>query len=808
MNTSPLKTKKRITRNAQIKSLALVLSLCFIISSLTGCGRKEYAEPDLISPIALTKMFRHPEMRDMKDVKFCEGIVVPKDYPAFYKNTTVLTKINVKVGDYVEAGDVLAVGDVQSNGRSVDDWNSMISYESQMKDIQGKITDCEIEIENYTRTAAEEDGDADAVAASDEKLALLNEDKRYNSAVSDYKISSYAESRDELLEEAGEATLVAEHSGYVTFIKDISSEDTARAYENVVVISDMDDLYIECQDITVKLYKCSDYDEKYTYINGEKVNVSEIDYPEDIKSLSEVTGDSLNVRFKADGDLKAGDNMLIVLKKMMKEDVMTVGAGAVVAEGLNRYVYVRKNGDDIEKRNVETGYSNGSYVEIKYGLSMEDEVYYPLEQFYPANYKLEEVGTADLSETKVSKFILGKNSNITGYYVDFAGTIEEINVKVEDEVKKGDLLFTYSTENTAAKLGEISEKISTLRSNHADTIEMYTEMKENLETTAENEENGTSTTTDTTTTDTSLADGTDAAFDSTAGIDGFSESAGTGNVDTQNQGHTKYSLEKNELNIEIIDYRIEMENILFNMSLSSYQSEYDEISKNNDGNGLISVYAESDGIVRNIDKDAVVGEVYKGRSYILSVAEEGVNQTLIQMREFKTNAFGQSEPETDTGIKSAAIGKEITVTIGDKTTTGRSIGTNGQIKSVYEAYSDGKPVFSFCTPGTEYKDQFYAELDGTIDYDVALSDKGNVEVSFLYKDYKSLPVLDQGLIYSDYINGSERSYVWIEKDDELVKQYITVTNLGMEKSTCYVVIDGIEVGDKVVRETITAVGED
>lgn len=784
MNKSPLTTKHQKTH----RTISLVLSLCFFLISFSGCGKSAYDEPELVPSIALTKMFRHPEMRDMGDVKFFEGIVVPKDYPAFYKSTTSISKINVKVGDYVEAGDVLAEGVIQTYGTSAEDYNSLISYESQMKDIQGKITDAEIEIENYTRTAAEEDGDSDAVHESDEKLALLNEDKRYNSEVSDYKISKYAESRDEILEEVGEATLVAEHSGYVTFIKDISSNDTASANENVVVISDMDDLYIECRDLTVKLYNCSDYEEKYTYINGQKVNVSEIEYPQDIKSLSEVTGDSLNMRFSADGELNAGDNMLIVVKDHVKENVMTVGAGAVVSEGLNRYVYVRKEGDDIEKRNVEIGYINGGYVEIQYGLSMEDEVYYPLEQFYPSSYREEEVGVGDLSVTQTSKFLLGKNSNLTGYYMDFAGTIEEIAVNVEDEVKKGDLLFTYSTENTAAKLGEISEKISTLRSNHVETIEMYTELKESLEN----------------------SDGEDTTGDLDQTFDSVELASATDGIDAQNQGHTKYSLEKTELNKEIIDYRIELENLLFSRSLSAYQDEYDEISKNNDGNGLISVYAESDGIVRSIFREASVGKVFKGRQFILSITEEGVNQTLIQMREFTTSAFGSAQDETApvSSIKSAPIGKEIEVKVGDTTTSGRSIGTNGNVKSVYDTYSDGNPVFTFCTPGPEYGDQFYAELDNVIDYDEALRDKGNVEINFLLKDYTSLPVLDKGLIYTDFIRGADYTYVWIERDGELVKQYITVSNLGIEQSSYYVVIDGLEVGDKVVRETTLAVGED
>ena len=46
---------------------------------------------------------------------------------------------------------------------------------------------------------------------------------------------------------------------YITCIKDISSNDTAMAYENVAIISDMDDLYIECRDLTLTNYKVEDY---------------------------------------------------------------------------------------------------------------------------------------------------------------------------------------------------------------------------------------------------------------------------------------------------------------------------------------------------------------------------------------------------------------------------------------------------------------------------------------------------------------------------------------------------------------------
>lgn len=766
---------KKVVLGKLKKTVAVFLMAVIGMSTFSGCNERAYAEPELIDPMVVSKIFRHPEVRDLMDVKYYEGVVVPHDYPAFYKNRTQLSSINVKIGDYVEKGDVIAYGAVESYGNTSSDWKDMINNETTIKGLMTNISDDEIELQSISRKVASENGDNALIESADKQIALLGEDKRYNSELSEYMIGRYRASRDEEVKKEEEAVLVASHSGYVTFVKDISTDDVAKAYENVAVISDMDDLFIEATGASVKNYDCADYDEKYTYVDGKKIPVKEVKYADDIKSLSEVTDKELPVRYEASAELKCGDNMLVVLKKKKAENVMCVGSSAVVIEGLSRYVYVRKKAgsDDIEKRSVEVGYRNENYTEIKYGLTEEDEVYYPLNQFYPVNYKEIEVGTGNISVGAMTKFILGKNSNVKGYYTEYAGQLQEIYVKQDDEVKKGDLLFTYKTENTAAKLKEINESIKNLKANHASTIESYNEMKEEL------------------------ASGNSSDHSS----DASSEYA------TATDSH--YNDDKDAINGRIIDYRIQIENTNYSYSLKKLEAQYQQLAEDNDGSGLISVYAESDGIVKNVDRDAIPGKVYEDRKYIVSISEEGVNETLIQMREYKTSGPGeQQEKEETTGdLKAAPIGKEINVKIGEREYTGRAIGVNGN-KDNYDAYYNDKPVFTYCTPGKEYKDQFYADIDGNVDYDEALRDKGSVEVTFLLKDYKGIPVLDKGLIYTSYLSDKPQNYVWKEVNGELVMQYVTVINLGDERTGDVAVIDGLEVGDKIVREVSAAVEED
>ena len=70
--------------------MTAVLSVLILGTSLSGCGlnMKSYEAPDLVSPVAVSRIYRKPEIRDMKDIQCYEGVVVPKSYPVFYDKLT------------------------------------------------------------------------------------------------------------------------------------------------------------------------------------------------------------------------------------------------------------------------------------------------------------------------------------------------------------------------------------------------------------------------------------------------------------------------------------------------------------------------------------------------------------------------------------------------------------------------------------------------------------------------------------------------------------------------------------------------
>lgn len=68
-----------------------------------------------------------------------------------------------------------------------------------------------------------------------------------------------------------DGTLKAAHSGLVTYTKKLTEGRSAAAYENIVIVSDTDDLVLDIKDTAINEYKYSDYDKKYVIVDGENM---------------------------------------------------------------------------------------------------------------------------------------------------------------------------------------------------------------------------------------------------------------------------------------------------------------------------------------------------------------------------------------------------------------------------------------------------------------------------------------------------------------------------------------------------------
>jgi len=58
--------------------------------------------------------------------------------------------------------------------------------------------------------------------------------------------------------------------------------------ENIVIVSDTDDLVLDIKDTAINEYKYSDYDKKYVIVDGEKYDVTESQYTSEVLVLSKI----------------------------------------------------------------------------------------------------------------------------------------------------------------------------------------------------------------------------------------------------------------------------------------------------------------------------------------------------------------------------------------------------------------------------------------------------------------------------------------------------------------------------------------
>ena len=120
------------------------------------------------------------------------------------------------------------------------------------------------------------------------QIATEQENQRYDKQLHEYRVQKINEQMALYQQLVDDGTLKAVHSGLVTYTKKLTEGRSAAAYENIVIVSDMDDLVLDIKDTAINEYKYSDYDKKYVIVDGEKYDVTESKYTSEVLVLSKI----------------------------------------------------------------------------------------------------------------------------------------------------------------------------------------------------------------------------------------------------------------------------------------------------------------------------------------------------------------------------------------------------------------------------------------------------------------------------------------------------------------------------------------
>ena len=773
----------KIRNLLSIKKLA-VLGIC--VSFLAGgCGKMtESSIPELEEPVALNEAYRPVEYAAIGSVQVLMATAVPRDYCNYYSANVNISQIYVEPGDTVNAGDVLAVCDVDEAKEQLQECQAALAHENETYEISAQISDTQIKLwenqaagqdnneHNKMDTAdgamddvygANTDTNIDEyIADTDEfsteqleksdrteesystKIETEQENQRYDKQLHEYRVQKINEQIALYQQLVDDGTLKAAHSGLVTYTKKLTEGRSAAAYENIVIVSDTDDLVLDIKDTAINEYKYSDYDKKYVIVDGEKYDVTESQYTSEVLVLSKINNryPDVCVESREKPSLTAGQMYPVYFEKTKANQALVVGKDSIYKDGDTRYVYVKNNEGGREKRIITTGESDENYTQVTEGLKEGELVYYNSTDQVPTKYSKYTVTRSDFDIANYGVQYSRSDAGTITETCDYEGQIVSVNVKQDDTVEKGMLLYVVDTGEGKAAITEAKNAIDSENESYAQKLADYDKQVKDL-----SEENNRQ----------------------------------------DEKPDTAYDEQQLKLNLQLLDLQKKLAGADHTYQLSRLQSAYDSISAGNDGKGNISVYAKNDGKVSKVSVKA--GDNVEEGSDILQITGNSTDVLLVQVKD--SNSYKVYKDNI------ADVGERVSLELDGTTIYGSCIGFAGYGREAQKGYvnQDDKGVHITGNTDLGYGNAaFYIKLDNGIPDDLT----GASAVKFSYVSFKKVVVVPTSIIHKQ-VNPMDKDdisyYVWKIDGDSVVKQPVILSDYTSGSNT--LVLYGIDEGDEI-----------
>lgn len=772
-----------------IKKLA-VLGICVSFVA-GGCGKMtESRIPKLEEPVALNEAYRPVEYGTIGSMQVLMATAVPRDYCNYYSANVNISQIYVEPGDTVNAGDVLAVCDVDEAKKQLQECKDALAHENETYEISAQISDTQIKM--WENQAAQQDNNehnkmdtadgamddayeintdtnideraADMGEFSTEQIekkesteddyntqiATEQENERYDKQLHEYRVQKINEQMALYQQIVDDGTLKAVHSGLVTYTKKLTDGRSAAAYENIVIVSDTDDLVLDIKDTAINEYKYSDYDKKYVIVDGEKYDVTESQYTSEVLVLSKINNryPDVCVESREKPFLTAGQMYPVYFEKTKADQALVVGKDSIYKEGDTRYVYVKNDEGGREKRIITTGESDENYTQVTEGLKEGELVYYNSTDQVPTKYSKYTVTRSDFDIANYGVRYSRSDAGTITETCDYEGQIVSVNVKQDDTVEKGMLLYVVDTGEGKAAITEAKNAIDSENESYAQKIADYDKQIKDLS------EGG---------------------------------SSAEENNRQDEKPDTAYDEQQLKLNLQLLNLQKKLACADHTYQLSQLQSAYDSISAGNDGKGNISVYAKNDGKVSKVSVKA--GDNVEEGSDILQITGNSTDVLLVQVKD--SNSYKVYKDNI------ADVGERVSLELDGTTIYGSCIGFAGYGSVAQKGYinQDDKGVHITGNTDSGYGNAaFYIKLDNGIPDDLTRASA----VKFSYVSFKKVVVVPTSIIHKQ-VNPMDKDdisyYVWKIDGDSVVKQPVILSDYTSGSNT--LVLYGIDEGDEI-----------
>jgi multidrug efflux pump subunit AcrA (membrane-fusion protein) len=728
------------------KAMCIALS-GFMAVGLFGCGKGKTEDvPQLLEPISSNEAYHPVVYGDIGEMVIKSASVVPTDYCYFYDSSVTLSKIYVNVGDDVTSDTLLAEAQVESS--EDDDVESSLAVQKYTHEINEKIFAQNQAELDWKIKACEEVGDTEGASEYKLEKAINVENNRYENVLYQYQINNKSSEEDSEESSEEDGKLKSTIAGKVTYTKSAKSGDSISGGENVVVVSDYNSPYIEITGETYKKNGYSMYNNMYTVINGQRYEIEPYSYTNQEIATAQSMSSLPYMRFKLkdvknpEKILSVGSVISLYFSTSDAKNVLVIGNDSLYEENGETFVYVKTEDSDKERRNVTVGVSDSNYTEVVSGLSEGEEVYYASDAMTPGNYTEYTVALNSYSDNGTSKTFSMEDLNSVSYTAPCDGRFKEIDVAKDQEVKKGDILYIIDSGGGSAATMEVDNQIQDENSSYSDSLSDYNSQIADFEQQIKNYKDG------------KVATSSDAE-------------------------NILYMAEQLTCQKNVVVYNKDLLTYVHNAKIASLNASKQKVSTNNDGSGNITVYAEQDGTVLSVDATADVA------------VTEGQNVVTIGSGESKIMALTLSDAKLCLGQTVSVVNTNDS----SKKFVGTCVGTSGDSGKAYITTDDDGTIH--VTKSSNDGDLvYYIYVEGEAFY----SKPKAYQVSYPKVSYENVVMIPTNMVYheSSKTSSSEYDYVWLVKDGELMKQYVT---LGDSSKSQTIILTGLSEGDVIAKET-------
>lgn len=778
------------------KGLKRISALCLAsVIVLAGCTKEKVEAPELLPPVAQSEMVRTVERGIVGECMPSLGHVVPKEYCYFWEKNVNIDSINVEVGDYVEPGDVLAVADVTVEKELVENLRKEKKLENETYELDEKLYVLRHQEMEFESTLLWYAGQDKEVKEMEKAFATLEENHRFDQMLHSYRIKQIDKEIAEAEKLIQNSKLVCQQAGYVTFCKELRTGINVGTSENIVVVADYEDCYIESEEIMVpsaikKVFHT------YIYIDGKYEELEEYPYTSVEMAAIETREAYPPKRYRLSSHperLSIGEDVPLLTGEKINADALLVNEDSLHQDSEGYYVYVSNNGVK-EFRRIQTGIKGNGTIEVLDGLQEGELVYYNPRGIIPANY-VELLAEKKDYGSGLSIMSIEKAEHVVNQYLsDYEGKIGEVYVENGNFVKKGDPICTIITDQSAANIKDLRNRLTDLEQQYKLAQESFDKQEKSIREAKENDEKAMileltelskmKNASDAVYKNPSASEENDGTIEEEESQNGeefsvpeFSDDDFNRQVEEVKRLHG-FEQSALDLALEQLSLERQKEEKTYNFNREHCSQALAKITKNNNGQGVILMSAQAD------------GEVFFDKLEANMLVETGTYLYRISERRddvYAINLIGN----VTTGHKAKLYFPD-----GDKTIEGTVIGLSAS-EQVYVTSTE-ENTYLTVSEGQLTPRIVYVTFEGM----TGEENLEEAEVTIYDSLVENVVVLPVVALHLEGSEESIRAFFWIRRGDRIIKQYVQVQEFGFIGNTEVFITSGLQEGDIVLLETI------